>query len=99
MSLNGVLGRQLGIKFLKAVPTGPFSISMNAHSDCEAPRPPWWEAHKRALRAHKTQYLDPDTGYVVLTEIAHLQRGECCGNACRHCPYNHKNVPKKEPDQ
>lgn len=25
--------------------------------------------------------------YTVLTELNHLQRGWCCGNGCRHCPY------------
>ena len=32
--------------------------------------------------------------YMVLTEWHHLKRGYCCGNRCRHCPYNHENVPK-----
>jgi len=31
-------------------------------------------------------------GYMVLTEAFHLARGSCCGNACRHCPYDHENV-------
>ena len=35
-------------------------------------------------------------GYVVLTEKYHLQRGECCGNRCKHCPYNYVNVPAVE---
>ena len=29
---------------------------------------------------------------MVLTERYHLARGYCCGNACRHCPYDHENV-------
>jgi len=24
---------------------------------------------------------------VVFTALFHLQRGQCCGNGCRHCPY------------
>ncbi|MGF1636791.1 MAG: cysteine-rich CWC family protein [Cyclobacteriaceae bacterium] len=24
----------------------------------------------------------------VFTEWFHLKRGHCCGNGCRHCPYN-----------
>lgn len=28
--------------------------------------------------------MDPVTGYLVLSEVAHLQRGKCCGSACRH---------------
>ncbi len=30
---------------------------------------------------------------MVLTEWYHLRRGYCCGNKCRHCPYDHENVP------
>ena len=37
-------------------------------------------------------YLDPDTGYSVFTQ-AYLKRRPCCGNACRHCPWGHVNVP------
>jgi hypothetical protein len=33
--------------------------------------------------------------YMVFTESWHLKRGYCCGSACRHCPWNHENVPKK----
>jgi len=29
-------------------------------------------------------YIDPQTGFYVMTRLSHLQRGECCGNACRH---------------
>nr|WP_242692316.1 DUF5522 domain-containing protein [Aridibaculum aurantiacum] len=31
---------------------------------------------------------------MVLTEKYHLERGSCCGNGCRHCPYNFINVPE-----
>jgi hypothetical protein len=33
-----------------------------------------------------------EEGYVVLTEQYHLNKGYCCGLACRHCPYDHKAV-------
>lgn len=38
-----------------------------------------------------------EQGYVVLTEKYHLEKGVCCGNGCRHCPYQYKNVsePKR----
>jgi len=29
---------------------------------------------------------------MVLTEDYHLSRGTCCGNRCKHCPFNHQNV-------
>jgi hypothetical protein len=28
-----------------------------------------------------------EQGFVVLTEKYHLDKGYCCGNGCRHCPY------------
>lgn len=38
-------------------------------------------------------YIDPTSGYTVFTRVAHLSRGYCCGSGCRHCPYQHVNVP------
>jgi hypothetical protein len=35
-----------------------------------------------------------EQGYVVLTEKYHLEKGSCCGNGCRHCPYSYVNVPE-----
>ena len=35
-----------------------------------------------------------EQGYVVLTEKYHLTKGCCCGNGCRHCPYQYVNVPE-----
>jgi hypothetical protein len=29
-----------------------------------------------------------ENGYRVFTESYHERRGSCCGNGCRHCPYN-----------
>jgi Family of unknown function (DUF5522) len=43
--------------------------------------------HQRAVELGEDTYLDPETGYVVLTAPALLARGYCCGNGCRHCPY------------
>lgn len=34
-----------------------------------------------------------ENGLFVLTEWFHLKRGRCCGSGCRHCPYDHENVP------
>ena len=38
-------------------------------------------------------YFNED-GYVVLTEAYHLKKGYCCGNGCKHCPYNYEAVPE-----
>ncbi|XP_043859076.1 uncharacterized protein C1orf53 homolog [Dromiciops gliroides] len=48
--------------------------------------------HAAACAAGQLNYVDPTTGYFVLTKVAHLQRGDCCGSACRHCPYGQINV-------
>jgi len=36
-----------------------------------------------------------ENGFMVFTQAYHLARGRCCGNACRHCPFEHENVRKK----
>lgn len=28
-----------------------------------------------------------EDGRIVFTTVYHIQRGECCGAKCRHCPY------------
>lgn len=40
------------------------------------------------------QYYINEEGLVVLTEKYHLERGYCCGNGCRHCPYGYERVPE-----
>lgn len=50
------------------------------------------DIHQRALTLNSTTYVDPQTGLTVFSEIAHLNRGACCGNQCRHCPYGWVNV-------
>ncbi|KAF9360593.1 hypothetical protein BGX34_007681 [Mortierella sp. NVP85] len=52
----------------------------------------WMEAHRLACEGNRKKYIDPKTGYSVMTELLHRRRGYCCGNACRHCPYNQENV-------
>jgi hypothetical protein len=31
-----------------------------------------------------------ENGNRVMTESYHRRRGSCCGNGCRHCPYEPK---------
>ena len=50
--------------------------------------PSWTEAHDRAEAAGLSCYLDPDTGYAVMTRTYLLERGTCCRNGCRHCPWD-----------
>ncbi|HET9057850.1 MAG TPA: DUF5522 domain-containing protein [Chitinophagaceae bacterium] len=48
---------------------------------------------KKNLVEGEDFYYNP-MGYIVLTTEYHLQRGDCCGNGCVHCPYEYKNVPE-----
>jgi len=60
------------------------------------------EAHPSVKDQPNTQWPIPElkedvhfymeNGLMVLTETYHLARGKCCGNACRHCPFDHENV-------
>jgi 2-iminoacetate synthase ThiH len=33
-----------------------------------------------------------ENGRVVFTPKYHIERGYCCGNGCRHCPYHPKHI-------
>ncbi len=44
-------------------------------------------AHDAALARGQRYYLDPQTGYLVMTTLELLAAGGCCGKGCRHCPY------------
>jgi Family of unknown function (DUF5522) len=48
---------------------------------------------KKPFNEDEDYYYNND-GYIVLTEQYHLERGYCCGNGCKHCPYDYKNVPE-----
>lgn len=39
-------------------------------------------------------YYFNEDGFIVLTAKYHLAKGVCCGNGCKHCPYDYKNVPE-----
>ena len=33
-----------------------------------------------------------EEGFVIFTEKYLKEKGECCGNGCRHCPFHPKNI-------
>jgi hypothetical protein len=39
-------------------------------------------------------YYYNEEGFIVLTEKFHRDKGFCCGNGCKHCPYEYINVPE-----
>lgn len=45
------------------------------------------------LRENIDYYFNEE-GKMVLTAHYLLNRGYCCGNGCKHCPYNYQNVPE-----
>ena len=45
-------------------------------------------AHDAASQAGDDGYLDPATGLFVMTATT-LAARPCCGNQCRHCPWQH----------
>jgi hypothetical protein len=45
------------------------------------------EVHRRALAAGEPGYTDPATGAYVMTSAYLADRGTCCTQGCRHCPY------------
>jgi len=38
-----------------------------------------------------------EEGRYVFTASYHIQRGRCCGNGCRHCPYSPKHEKHTSP--
>lgn len=43
--------------------------------------------HDRSLATGMSGYRDPVSGFFVMTAAFLAERGTCCGNGCRHCPY------------
>lgn len=45
-------------------------------------------AHEAALATGAETYVDPASGYLVLTARRLWDRGTCCDSGCRHCPWH-----------
>ena len=50
------------------------------------------DAHHRALLVGEAGYLDPRSGWFVQTARTLWERGTCCGNGCRHCPFGDRSA-------
>ena len=44
-------------------------------------------AHDAAMARGEAGYLDPVNGLFVMTAAYLAERGFCCDQGCRHCPY------------
>jgi hypothetical protein len=45
--------------------------------------------HAGAVAAGEGGYLDPSTGFFVMTAVFLARRETCCTRGCRHCPYEY----------
>ncbi len=54
------------------------------------------QLNQQASDAKEESYVDPGSGYLVFSSYGLLKRGQCCGSACRHCPYEYERVPLHE---
>ena len=45
--------------------------------------------HAAAMAAEDPGYIDPASGLLVMTAAYLAERGTCCEQGCRHCPYLH----------
>lgn len=50
------------------------------------------QAHQKALQSGDSTYIDPKSGYKVMTVGTLADRGTCCGSGCRHCPYSPRHT-------
>ena len=48
------------------------------------------DAHHHALSLGDAGYIDPTSGLFVLTARTLWDRGTCCQQGCRHCPYGER---------
>jgi hypothetical protein len=49
----------------------------------------------KELAENEDYYFDENNNMVFTAKYL-LNRGTCCGNGCRHCPYHYINVPPPE---
>jgi len=47
-------------------------------------------------RAKAGEFYFTEDGRFVFTQRYHLRRGYCCGNGCRHCPFDEEGRPRAE---
>lgn len=52
--------------------------------------PEYQQQHDEAMSQGAHWYTDEKTGFMVFTQLYHLERGFCCQSVCRHCPFGFK---------
>ena len=83
-----------GVAWLRVADSPPIADSIADLEDCGVDADALCASlHAAACAAGEASYVDPVTGYDVMTAVAHQRRGKCCGSGCRHCPFAHAGVP------
>ena len=84
--------------FMVEVPSACAARASDAGRSCichacvaEARRSLPWDSRPRA---GETYWLED--GRMAFTARYHLRRGYCCGNGCRHCPYDDQGRPRRD---
>eukprot|EP01064_Diplonema_japonicum_P019209 TRINITY_DN278_c0_g1_i4.p1 TRINITY_DN278_c0_g1~~TRINITY_DN278_c0_g1_i4.p1 ORF type:complete len:557 (+),score=126.55 TRINITY_DN278_c0_g1_i4:95-1765(+) len=81
----------------KVKPSGVFANVVEL-PEAEKALPPYAQRgrlNKLATAKELEGYVDPVSKEVIPSKYF-LEKRECCGDKCRHCPHNFKNVPSRE---
>ena len=54
-------------------------------NESNEPKP---KGNQEFIPLEQGDYYLNEEGLMVFTAQYHLRRGYCCGNGCKHCPYN-----------
>ena len=52
----------------------------------------WEKLNQDAISKGESGYMDPESGLFVLTSLYLKERGYCCDNGCRHCPWDKQDT-------
>jgi len=75
---------------LRSLASGDESWSLPRTDRLDPRRPDYaaiFDAHDKAVARGEPGYEDPSTGLFVMTAPYLADRGHCCDQGCRHCPY------------
>ena len=79
--MNGIYGKNVPtIQILQDLGKALYSSLMSKPTAIE-------KLHQSTCDRKENGYIDPKTGFYVLSAHYLSNRGHCCGAGCRHCPY------------
>lgn len=71
------------------------TIPWNAYDSLTSEERDIYMDHLKAVKERELTYVDKKTKYEVFTVCHHLMKKKCCGNGCRHCPYDMQNASQE----